>query len=348
MEETDRENKEDFDKNDSFEKTESEEKTEKRIDNNPDSFNKKISSGIGKKISKNPWMIVSSILAVIVIILLISFFRGGVTGSVIAGEDAGENIVEYLNSRTGGGVEYISVEDLGSNLYAVTVSYENQEIPVFVTKDGGYFVQGAVPLTGEVISSTETEQPPAEVIKSDKPEVELFVMTHCTYGTQAEKGILPVLNLLGDKIDGTIRFVHYFMHEPEETETPIQVCIREEQSAKYLGYLECFLEDGDSDRCLDEINIDKTNLNKCINDKSEGYYLVDSELSEGYGVMGSPTLVVNGAQVSSGRDSASYLATICSAFNDAPIECIEELSSASPSPGFGYSVSSGESTTAQC
>jgi len=104
------------------------------------------------------------------------------------------------------------------------------------------------------------------------------------------------------------------------------------------------LEDGDSDRCLTETGIDETKLDSCVESKSEEYYSEDSSLSEGYGVRGSPTLVINGEQVSSGRDSASYLSVVCSAFNDAPSECNEELSSTSPSPGFGYSETGGSST----
>ena len=45
---------------------------------------------------------------------------------------------------------------------------------------------------------------------------------------------------------------------------------------------------------------------------------------------------MNGAKVQSGRDSASLLKTICAGFEEAPAECNEVLSSASPSPGFGF------------
>lgn len=297
------------------------------------------------KIKKNPWQITSAVLAVAVLVLLIFVFRGGaggITGSVISGEDAGSKLVSYLNSRTGGGVEYVSYEDIGS-LYSVVVSYKGDEIPVYITKDGKYFITSIQPM---IAASTEQEQPVEGIPKSDKPEVELFVMTHCPYGTQAEKGIIPVLELLGEKIYGKIRFVHYFMHDPEETETPIQVCIREEQPDKWLSYLRCFLEDGDSDRCLTEAKINKADLDSCIADKSEDYYNEDSKLSQSYGVGGSPTLVMNGQIVSSGRSSAAYLSTICSAFNKAPEECQEELSSANPSSGFGYSE--GGSSAGQC
>jgi len=316
-------------------------RNEIRIDNEPDK----------PAISKNPWITSTIILAVIVLVLIITNFTGitgnTITGNVIAENDAGDKIMDYLNARTGGGIEYVSAEDLG-NIYEVTVKYQGQEVPVFITKDGEYFIQGAIPIVAQTPSQIQQNQEPQEVPKSDKPIVELFIMTHCPYGTQAEKGIIPVLELLGDKIDGTIRFVHYFMHEPEETETPIQVCIREEQGDKFNDYLKCFLEDGDSDRCLTETKIDQTKLNTCIKSKSEEYYNADSALSEDYGIRGSPSLIINEQQISSGRSSEDYLKTICSAFNTPPEECNQELDSESPSPGFGYSVTSGGSDTAQC
>lgn len=334
---------------------ENQQKTEFKIDNNPD---KKLDVS---KIKKNPWMIATIVLGIIVLILLgLIFFKGSLTGKVISGEDAGKKIVEFLNGRTGGGVEYVSYEDKG-DLYAVTVNYQDQKIPVFITKDGEYFVQGAVPLSLSNTTTTPTTPecstdsdcadgetcqggyciaPPKELEKSDKPKVELFVMTHCPYGTQAEKGLIPAIKALGTKADIKIRFVHYFMHgDNEEAETYNQVCIREEQNAKYISYLECFLEAGDSAACLKKASIDTAKLNACLadgNKKAKEYYEVDKKLSNQYGVQGSPTLVINGAEANSGRDSASYLKTICSAFNKAPTaECSKQLSSASPGPGFG-------------
>jgi hypothetical protein len=58
--------------------------------------------------------------------------------------------------------------------------------------------------------------------------------------------------------------------------------------------------------------------------------------------------VINGAQVNSGRDSASYLATICSAFNTAPAECNTVLDSNVPSAGFGYVASSSSTSSGSC
>jgi protein-disulfide isomerase len=101
-----------------------------------------------KKMFKNPWIISTAILGIIILVLLIvTFLPKGISANtnIIPAEEAGNKLVEFLNSRTGGGVEFVSSDDAG-NLYEVTVSYQGESLPVFITKDGEYFVQAAVPL----------------------------------------------------------------------------------------------------------------------------------------------------------------------------------------------------------
>ncbi|MAH51649.1 hypothetical protein CMI37_37880 [Candidatus Pacearchaeota archaeon] len=299
-----------------------------------------------KKLSQNYWAISTIILGLLLVLSLVTRggITGGITGGVIGVSDAEQKVIEFADSQ-GIDVELVDTVDLG-NLYETTLLIQGQQTKVHITKDGQYF-GSMTPLIITQDSPAQT-QPPQEITKSDKPEIELFVMTHCPYGTQAEKGFIPAIEALGDKIDSSVKFVHYFLHEPEEAETQIQICIREEQPNKYIKYLKEFLKKGDTEASLTAAGIDKAKLDSCVTDKSESYYASDSALSEGYGVRGSPTLVVNGQIAQSGRDPASYLATICSAFNTAPEECEKILDSASPSPGFGYSTSAGPSTSAQC
>ena len=305
-----------------------------------------------KRMRENPWILSTLVLGAIVLVLLfLGNFSGGVTGNVV-GEEGVEDI--FLNVLEGQGADVTEIEitdvSLEKGLYVISFDYSGEPYPVsyYLTADGSLLgmmspvVDEDVPLTSSGATTT------AEVVKSDRPITELFIMTHCPYGTQAEKGIIPVIKALGDTADIKIRFVHYFMHDPEETETPIQVCIREEQSDKYLDYLSCYLGAGDSATCLTETQINKAKLTSCIATKSEDYYAQDSELSNQYGVQGSPTLVINGVQANSGRDSVSYLDTICSAFSTQPAECETQLSSASPSPGFGYAASASGATDATC
>ncbi|MFH1801586.1 MAG: DsbA family protein [archaeon] len=316
---------------------------EENFDNNESKPNR--AGSFTDKCRTNPWIASTFALGIIVLIFLIINFTGGLTGSVISEKKAGEFVMDFVNSQVSG-AELVNINDDG-NLYEVNVLYDGQTIPLYITKDGKYFINGVIPLTTLTSSSSSGTQT-QDILKSDKPVVELFVMTHCPYGTQAEKGLIPAIEELGDSIDAKIRFVHYFMHEPEETETPRQVCIREEQSDKFLSYLECFLEDGDSARCVEKVGINEAKMNECVSSgRADDYYAEDSALSKNYGVQGSPTLVVNGKIVSSSRSPSAFLDAICSAFNDSPKECSAELSSENPSAGFGWD-GTGSSTNAQC
>ena len=227
----------------------------------------------------------------------------------------------------------------------------------------------------EVAANEEGNVKPAKPVapvavvatKSAKPVVELFVMSHCPYGTQIEKGILPVVEALGDKIDYELKFCTYAMHSKKELDEQLtQYCVQKEGKDKIHSYLGCFLEDeSKSEECLKESGVNIANVKSCVasTDKefavSAGFedkstwsggryplFNVYKEDNEKYGVGGSPTLIINGEKVSSGRDSAGLLSAICSAFEEAPEECNLELSSASPSPGFGYGA--GAATDASC
>ncbi|MBP7708720.1 thioredoxin domain-containing protein [Candidatus Pacearchaeota archaeon] len=296
-----------------------------------------------KKIKVNFWMVAAIVLAVL---LLGTLIYSSVTK--VSARQAGKILTDFAASQ---GV-ILNVTEIKSNgaFYEVVAEIQGQTGSFYVTKDGKYFSSSIIPLNANASANpgTDSTPQPTNVPKSDKPKVELFVMTHCPYGTQAEKGFLPAVGELAGKIDSSIKFTHFFLHEPEYAETPVQMCIREEQNSKFTAYLTCFLTDGNTTRCLKNASIDQTKLNNCIDTKYDGYYAADSALSEGYAVQGSPTLVINGVQVNTGRSPAAMLATICSAFNVAPEECNTQLDSANPSAGFGWTVSQGNAASAQC
>jgi glutaredoxin len=204
--------------------------------------------------------------------------------------------------------------------------------------------------------------------KRDKPEVELFVMSHCPYGTQAEMGIIPAIELLGDKIDFSLRFVYYSMRgEVEVIEQLNQYCIQKEERSKLLPYLKCFLKAGDTSACLAEAKIDSAKLSSCVAEADTKYSItanlqdtanwlngryplfnIDAQLNTKYQVSGSPTLVINGGAVNTGRDPQSYLNAICNSFTQKPADCETKLSTAAYGPGFGFTVSSDPVADASC
>ncbi|TAK95510.1 hypothetical protein EPO05_03930 [Patescibacteria group bacterium] len=254
-----------------------------------------------------------------------------------------------------------AVEENG--LYKVVFTVEKQDISTYVTKDGTKFFPSAIELDKKEEPAPE-DKSVAEVPKSDKPSVEMFVMSYCPYGTQIEKGVLPVLDTLKDKIDFSLRFVDYAMHgEKEVKENLRQYCIQQTEPAKLSKYLTCFLKKGEGTEasCMKTALVNSAKVASCVtatdkefkvteqlNDKTAWSgqfppFNVDKDLNDQYGVQGSPTLVINGVEAQAGRDSAGLLNTICDAFNEAPSECQAALSSAAPSPGFGTGTATGGS-----
>lgn len=135
---------------------------------------------------KNPWLISTVVLGSIVVVILFFVFKGGViggiTGTVISEGEAGNKLVDYLNTRTGGGVSLVSAESEDS-LYKVTVSYQGDKIPLYITKDGKYFIQSQslMPLTGQVVNP----QQPTTTGYSEEDLANIKEFSNCL----AEKGL---------------------------------------------------------------------------------------------------------------------------------------------------------------
>jgi hypothetical protein len=253
------------------------------------------------------------------------------------------------------------------SLYKIVINVAKQEIPVYATLDGKQFFPNAIDIDAQK-NDAQQNQDKAQAAdeatqKKDIPDVELFVMSYCPYGTQAEKGIFPAIEKLGSKINFKLRFVSYTLHGKKEFDENLnQYCIQQKDPKKLLSYLKCFDQNSDSGKCLLSSGINKNIISACVSslDKSGGLTEkfnaggqsapsgLDTDLNTTYGVQGSPTLVINGTIVNSGRDSASYLKAICSGFNNQPKECQASLSSTVPSPGFGDGDSTNSSSSASC
>jgi len=218
--------------------------------------------------------------------------------------------------------------------------------------------------TIKVLSDTKTsklEQVCSKVNlpKSDKPVMDVFVMSYCPFGLQMEKGVIPVKELFGDKIDVKIMFVNYAMHGKKEIdENTLEYCIQKEQPGKFWAYLKCFVGSGVSSDCVTQSGVDKTKADACVaatdtafnitglyNDRSTWsggqypLYMVNNLENEQYQVGGSPTVIINGNAASIyPRSPEDVKNNICCTFNTMPAECDRALSAANPSSGFGWSA----------
>jgi len=301
-----------------------------KIDNNPD--------------AKNPWKIAVIVLGVVVVVLLFMMFKGGITGNVISEDAAGEKLTDYLNGMVPEGeVKYVSASKFGNDLYEIMVNYQEQDLPVYITKDGKYFVQGAVEI--EPSSNTNTPsntQTPQEVPKSDKPKVELFVWGYCPYGVQAQGPLTDVVSLLGNSADFEV-VLYYDGHGDYETEqNKIQACIQDIAPDKYWAYSKGFVDEiypkcsversvdcdkTESVKLMKSLGINDVSIMSCVDDRGEDLIAEYSARAQSSGVTGSPTLIINGVKVNTARNADAFKGAICQAFNNVPSECSEVLDS---------------------
>jgi len=255
-----------------------------------------------------------------------------------------------------------------NGLYKVALNLGTQTVTAYITKDGSTFFPQAMNIADTEKQAAAQKNAPAQpaknISKSDTPNIQLFVMSYCPYGTQMEKGILPVLAALGNKVNFNLEFVDYSMHNDASTgdqkelnENLRQYCIQKNQPDKLSAYLSCFLksqEPGQETSCMAQAGVDATQVATCMSatdtqfDVSKNFkdqstyngqfptFNVNKDDNVKYNVQGSPTLIINGVEAApSGRDSASILKTVCSAFSSPPAECGTQLSSTAPAPGFG-------------
>ncbi|MCF7846702.1 MAG: hypothetical protein K9M51_01390 [Candidatus Gracilibacteria bacterium] len=302
-------------------------------------------------------------------------------GSVLSGEELSEDEAktaaeDFINTAlmpAGQTATVKEVTEYDQDIYRITVDAAGKEIVSFLSEDGAMFFPQVMDVA-EVTAQKEAQAQAAEqakeveladLEKKEVPHVELFVMSHCPFGTQMMKGFLPVAATLGDKIDFDLKYVNYAMHgEKELREQMYQTCISQEYRENLEEYLTCFLTDDDGPGCREEMDLD---LEACVAALDEEYdimagfedkstwvndrfpkFLVHNEENETYGVRGSPTFVLNGKVMQAARDPQSLLDTVCQGFTDAPEECDKELPSVAPAPGFGWEGEGNAAAAAAC
>lgn len=319
------------------------------------------------------WQVSTVILGVL---LIISLFRGigfsNGAGSGQNGDVLAEKTVKFINENLlqGKGTANLEEVEESNGMYKIKLDIGGQAMESYISSDGNLLFPQAIDLT----KKPEQQQPKTQAVatnlkKSDNPNVELFVMSYCPYGTQMEKGILPVVKELGDKIDFEVKFVNYAMHgEKEIAENTRQYCIQRDFNDKFLDYLGKFLESGDEKEALASVGLSESDISQCVSETDKKFditknledksswasgrfpkFMIHDAENQKYGVRGSPTLVINGQQAQSGRDAQSLINTLCGAFTDKPEECNTDMTSlGNPAPGFGFDTQGGSATSAGC
>jgi glutaredoxin len=261
--------------------------------------------------------------------------------------------------------EVDSVTDKGSfyevDLRVTKDGEATDSAKVFVSKDGSMLSIGPTYNLNkshkEQTQDSNAAAKAADIPKKDKPTVEMYVMSGCPFGTMAEESFQPVMELLGDKVEFTPRFIFYknyqgggpkycldkenqfcSMHGVEEAREDIrQICIWNKQRSKWWKYIEKFNKEcsisaaeNETKKCFEkvakEVGIDVGKINKCVENSAEELAAKELALTEENDVSGSPTILINGAQYNGSRAPNSILSTICNSFKGKqPKECEEKI-----------------------
>ena len=168
----------------------------------------------------NKWKISSFVLGLFLVFALTSGGSPSFSGST-SEEEVGQTALDFINNGLLQGQATATLNEVTTEkgLFKLLVTVQGQETPIYLTKDASLMFINAIPMaevTGATTTDTQNTQPQAspEVPSSDLPEVEVFVMSHCPYGTQMMKGMLPVARLLEDKADITFKYVFTIIINP--------------------------------------------------------------------------------------------------------------------------------------
>lgn len=297
-------------------------------------------------------------------ILAIAYYNFLGSPTNLTAKDATNIALAYINSDLLSDGSKASLEGAissQSGLYKFKLKVGEQSFDSFVTKDGKFLFPQVIEIkqsssTAPTAASNAQATPKTceDIAKKSVPQMEAFVVSYCPYGLQMQRVLAEVANsasalqsnikimYMGSISGGKIQAMH---GDQEATENLKQICIREEQPAKFYAYLNCFMKEGKSDECSASAGIDKTKLQACATDPNKGlkYAQVDFTASDKYGVSGSPTLILNGQRVSEydfgGRTAQSVKTLLCCGFNQPPEICSQDISFEQATPSFSKTYS---------
>jgi hypothetical protein len=324
-----------------------------------------------KKIDKNAALFGVALLAIVVVGALMSsnsssgFSLGNLFGP--SNDQVAKKTIDYINSSglSQNPASLVSVSE-ESGLVKLKIKIGSNEFDSYVTKDGKFLFPQAFDMTQKQNSGNqnantqpteEQKKQAAEAIKkSDKPLVEAFVVARCPFGLQMQRAMaeavknIPSLadyfkvRYIGSVSGNTITAMH---GEAEAKENLRQICIREEQPAKYWPYVACQMKaSGTETSCQTSTGVDTAKLNACISDTSRGvaYAKKDFDLASQNNVSGSPTMIMSNAQVSEfnfgGRTADAVKSMACAGFNSQPGFCSTKLSTTDAATSFSQDYAS--------
>ncbi len=306
----------------------------------------------------NPWMFISAALGIAFLIVLALFLMSGgsaVPSGTISAETCGPRMIDYINQnyvQPGSQATFDNITEM-NGVYRINTTYQGNTISVYATEDCQLlFLSYPVDITETTpVPTTTTVTPAPTPVKTAVPAVDLYVMSFCPYGVQAENSMKPVVDLLGSKANFSILYIASVngdrienvssLHGLNEAkEDARQLCIMQEYPDRYWSYLmqineQCYPSASNStalEACWKKVatglEIDTSKIESCAYG-TEGLALLRASEAkvDTYGVTGSPTLFINGQKYSGSRTPEAFKTAVCNAFQTPPAECAANLSS---------------------
>jgi len=301
------------------------------------------------------------IIVVIIAVVAIFFATGNAGGSTaVPPEDCGTAVIKYVNTnlaQPNSTATLVSVTEK-NGMYLIAASYQAKNVSFYATKDCSLMFSsspynlkgGTTPTPTSSPRPTTSPTPIPEPVKSSRPSTELFVMSFCPYGVQAENAMGPVVDLLGTKSDIKVRFIATVngdtvdavksLHGQDEAKEDLrQLCVMKSYPDKFWDYLnlinaQCYpiyKNATQLEACQKNVTvtlgIDNQKFETCASG-SEGIALLraDEAITKNLKVTGSPTLIMNGQKYVGQRTSEAYKQAICARFETPPAECSVNLS----------------------
>ena len=340
--------------------------------------------GLGKNYF---WMISIVFFLIVIVVLsssnksLMSKIRGGVGAGgtkTVKIDEAGAKLKDFVDKTYAKSIKSMEIlssnEESGMCAFDVTVTSVDDQTStstIYTSKDGKFFLPNTIDID-ETLAQMQAQlgaaggdtatAPQANIPKTDKPVVEMFTMSYCPFGNQAEDAMSPVARLLGDKVSIIPRYVIYAdyrgggpeycldaenkycsMHGIDELKQNVrELCIYKYNRSKFWDYIdavnkECTLSNIETcwDKPAQNLGIDTNKVESCLDSEATDMLAEEVEVGKKYGVSGSPTIVINGTRYDGGRSPENYKLGICGAFNGQPGECSTVLGTAAPAAAGG-------------
>ena len=275
-----------------------------------------------EKVRENPWIISTFVLGILTIILIVGNFYGG---DVISADEAGKNLVKFLNENAPSEVILKDISPEG-NLYKVNVIFQGNVIPLYMTQDGNYFIQNLIPisLTQDAQQQTGSDEPQRLEVSEDDDAVKgdsnapvtiiEFSDYQCPFCGKFWSETLP--QITSEYIDtGKVKLVYrdfpLGFHENAQKAAEAAECAGEQ--GKYYNMHDKLFSNQDAldvaglKKYAGEIGLNTVQFNTCL-DSGAMADEVKKDFEEGqkYGVTGTPAFFINGIYLSGAQPFSEF------------------------------------------